>query len=723
MLVPRQLRNAFFVFMLTMMLSNGLHAQGASEDNIAHLWNEQVLEGIRNDFARPTVHARNLLHTSVAMFDCWTAYDNGPTEQFFLGKTWAGFECPFEGVSIPSTASAVQAAREQAISYAMYRMISHRFANSPDGEITMFNINSLMAQLGYDIGFTSTDYVNDGPKALGNYVAAQLIAFGLQDGSNEADGYVADCYEPINPNILPEMPGNPNVVDPNHWQPIELTLFIDQSGNASTAVPSFVGPEWGEVVPFALDSADLELLERDGCLYHVWKNPGNPVYLDSTSVASGLDDLWKWNFTMVSVWSSHLDPTDGVIWDISPGNMGSDGSFVTEPGNFAEFYNFFEGGGLHPGHEVNPYTGEPYEPQFVPRGDYARCLAEFWADGPDSETPPGHWFTLLNDIMGYPEFQYRWRGQGPVIDELEFTVKAYLALAGAMHDCAVATWSVKGYHDYARPVSAIRYMAERGQSSDTTLANYHPAGLPLIPGYVEVVEEGDPLAQFNPDAVGEIKVLAWRGPDYVEVPFIDEAGVGWILAKNWWPYQRPSFVTPPFAGYVSGHSTFSRAAAEVLTLLTGSEYFPGGLGSWPVVMNQFLVFEDGPSMSFELQWATYYDAANESALSRMWGGIHPPMDDGRGRQIGVEVGIQAFHCAEGYAFPEWAEGCGGNGFIPGGYCPGDFNADAVVNVSDFLLFLAAFSNEWTGAYDFDGNAVIGSADLLVFLTLFGEPCP
>jgi len=107
----------------------------------------------------------------------------------------------------------------------------------------------------------------------------------------------------------------------------------------------------------------------------------------------------------------------------------------------------------------------------------------------------------------------------------------------------------------------------------------------------------------------------------------------------------------------------------------------------------------------------------------MWGGIHPPMDDGRGRQIGVEVGIQAFHCAEGYAFPEWAEGCGGNGFLPGGYCPGDFNADAVVNVGDFLLFLSAFSNEWAGVYDFDGNATIGSADLLVFLTLFGDVCP
>jgi hypothetical protein len=711
-----------FATIITLCLTLTGVLQAQSTENIAQIWNEEVLEGIRNDFARPTVHARNLLHTNIAMYDCWSAYDQGPSETFFLGKSWSGFEFPFEGVAIPDSEEAIHEARNEAISYAAYRIMQHRFGETPDGEITLFNIDTKMAQLGYDMGFTSTDYINDGSRALGNYVAEQILAFGAQDGANEANGYESSCYTPVNPNIQPEMPGNPNVIDPNHWQPIELTLFIDQSGNVSTAIPEFVGPEWGEVTPFALDSADLEILERDGCDYHVWKNPGEPVYLDSTTAASGIDDLWKWNFAMVSVWSSHLDPTDGVIWDISPAGMGSDGSFTTDPEDFDEFYDFFNGGGVHPGHELNPFTGEPYEPQFVHRGDYARCLAEFWADGPDSETPPGHWFTLLNDIMDYPEFQFRWRGQGPLIDELEFTVKAYLALAGAMHDSAVSTWSIKGYHDYTRPVSAIRYMAEHGQSSDTTLTNYHPSGLPLIPGYIEVVEESDPLATWNPDAVGEMKVYAWRGPDYVEVPFIDEAGVGWILAKNWWPYQRPSFVTPPFAGYVSGHSTFSRAAAEVLTLLTGSEYFPGGLGSWPVTMNQFLVFEDGPSESFELQWATYYDAANESALSRMWGGIHPPMDDGRARQIGTEVGIQAFHCAEGYTFPELAEGCGGVGFLSGGFCPGDFNADATVNVGDFLLFLTAFSNEWSGVYDFDNNEVIGSSDLLVFLTIFGEDC-
>ena len=82
--------------------------------------------------------------------------------------------------------------------------------------------------------------------------------------------------------------------------------------------------------------------------------------------------------------------------------------------------------------------------------------------------------------------------------------------------------------------------------------------------------EGDPLEAFQ-----------FQGRSgHVEFPETEYAGVAWILAENWWPYQRPTFVTPPFAGYVSGHSTYSRAAAEVMTLLTGSEFFPAGLGEF-----------------------------------------------------------------------------------------------------------------------------------------------
>ena len=56
------------------------------------------------------------------------------------------------------------------------------------------------------------------------------------------------------------------------------------------------------------------------------------------------------------------------------------------------------------GPHVNPPTGAPYTPQIVPRGDYTRVLAEFWADGPNSETPPGHWFTILNSVTDHPLF-------------------------------------------------------------------------------------------------------------------------------------------------------------------------------------------------------------------------------------------------------------------------------------------------------------------------------
>jgi hypothetical protein len=121
-----------------------------------------------------------------------------------------------------------------------------------------------------------------------------------------------------------------------------------------------------------------------------------------------------------------------------------------------------------------------------------------------------------------------------------------------------------------------------------------------------------------------------------------------VRAEEFWTYQRPTFITPPFAGFISGHSTYSRAAAEVMTLLTGDEYFPGGMGEFEAPAHEFLVFEDGPSVDVTLQWATYRDASDQTSLSRIWGGIHPPQDDIPGRWIGMEVGHDAFALAESY---------------------------------------------------------------------------
>lgn len=621
-------------FLLIFLFSIFVSFNYAQNHTIAKEWNEQVLNSIRNDFARPPIHARNLFHTSIAMYDAWAAYDL-TKETYFLGKTFGSFQSEFLGVAQPEN---IEEARNEAISFAVYRLIAHRFQNSPGAFFIFNNINSLMSQLNYDFTNTSKDYVNGGPAELGNYIADRVIAFGYQDGSNEINDYANQYYQPVNDVIEVEQPGAPSLLNPNRWQAISLSVAIDQAGNLLTSDPPHLAPEWGNVRSFALADSVITNYSRDGNNYRVFHDPGDPVYLDTIS-GGDIEDLYKWNFTLVSVWQSHLDTADGVMWDISPASIGNIplDSFPISYNEYENFYNFYDGGDASLGHSINPVTGQPYTPQIVKRGDYARVLAEFWADGPDSETPPGHWFNIYNEISEHPLYEKKWRGQGQILDDLEYDVKAYLTMGGAMHDAAISAWSVKGWYDYVRPVSAIRYMADKGQSTDSNLPNFHPAGIPLVPGFVETVEVGDSLAGISNEHVGKIKLYTWKGPDYIADSEEDISGVGWILAENWWPYQRPSFVTPPFAGFVSGHSTYSRAAAEVMTYITGDEFFPGGMSNFVAAQNEFLEFEQGPSSTVILQWATYRDASDQCSLSRIWGGIHPPVDDIPGRLIGLKV--------------------------------------------------------------------------------------
>jgi hypothetical protein len=493
-------------------------------------------------------------------------------------------------------------------------------------------------------------YQDGDAAALGNFVAQTIIDYGLQDGSREATGYDNAYYESVNAPYALDSNENPPINDPNRWQPLGLDTFIDQGGNLIDGnVPPFLSPEWGNVFSFALKEEDKVTYERDSHQYHVFHDPSDPPYISLTE-SNPSSDQYKWGFTMVSVWQAHLDPFDGVMWDISPNSIGNVdiSTFPTDFADYPNFYDYFEGGSISAGHTINPVTGNPYEVNMVPRGDYARVLAEFWADGPDSETPPGHWFTILNYVNDHPQFEKRFQGQGAVLDPLEWDVKAYFILGGGMHDAAIAAWSVKGWYDYIRPISAIRSMAERGQSTDPNLENYDVSGIPLIDGYIEVIQEGDPLAGFANQYVGDIKLFTWKGHDFIENTDTDMAGVGWIRADDWYPYQRPTFVTPPFAGYVSGHSTYSRTAAELLTMMTGSPYFPGGLGEFVAKQNEFLVFEEGPSVDVVLQWATYRDASDQTSLSRIWGGIHPPADDIPGRFIGQVVAEDAFAFAVPY---------------------------------------------------------------------------
>ena len=609
------------------------------DPSVARLWNEVLLEAIRNDFARPTVHARNLFHISAAMYDAWAVFDV-TAGTFLLDKQVGGYSCPLDYVAYNRD---FVAAREEAISFAAYRLITHRFALAPGFAAIQGDADALMLTLGYDATDTSTATRGGSAAAMGNYIASCYIGFGLQDGANETNDYANVSYSPVNPPVEPESPGNPDIVDLDRWQQISLTLFIDQAGNPVSTIPEFLSPEWGQVEPFALSTNDLSVFQRGGFDYYVYHDPGLPPLSAGT-----LADEYKWGFALVSAWSAHLDPADGVMVDISPASLGNIQSLPTDIADYRNFYDFLNGGDASTGHTSNPVTGAPYAPQIVPRGDYTRVLAEFWADGPDSETPPGHWFVILNSVQDHPMFQRRMEGTGEELGPLEWDVKAYFALGGAMHDSAIAAWGIKGWYDYLRPLSAIRAMADRGQSSDPLLPSYSVDGLPLVPGLIELLAPGDPLAGANGENVDKIKLYAWRGPDFINNPQTDQAGVGWILAENWWPYQRPTFVTPPFAGYVSGHSTYSRAAAEVLTALTGDAFFPGGMSSFEIQANNFLVFEQGPSVDMTLQWATYRDASDQTSLSRLWGGIHPPADDIPGRIIGEQIGLDAFSFAREY---------------------------------------------------------------------------
>jgi len=598
-------------------------ARPAAAQSIAREWNEALLAAIRADLARPTVHARNLWHVSIAMWDAWAAYD--PDAVQFLHQ---------EKVSVVDVA----AARAETLSFACYRIMEERFLLSPGEAQSQAAFEAIMAAHGYDINDFET--LGSTPAALGNRIAETVLEFGYLDNSNEFNDYANIFYVPVNPPLVPSLPGNPLIIDPNRWQPLSLDFFVDQGGNIIPGgSPPFQSAEWGQVSAFALLPADRTINQRGGFDYWVYHDPGAAPQLGGTGDAD-----YKWGFELVSAWSSHLDPSDGVTIDISPGAIGN--AALPASNDFQGFYDFANGGDWGSGHAVNPSTGLPYVPQVVPRGDYARVLAEFWADGPDSETPPGHWFVIANYVSDQPETVKKIQGQGDLLDDLEWDVKVYFALGGAMHDSAVAAWGIKGWYDYVRPVSALRHMADNGQSSDALQPSYDPSGISLRPGLIELVSAATTATgerhEHLAGSEGKIALYAWRGPDSIIDPLVDEAGVGWILAENWWPYQRPSFVTPPFAGYVSGHSTYSRAGAVVLSSITGSDFFPGGLGEFQCLANQFLVFEDGPSVDITLQWATYYDASDQTSLSRIWGGIHPPADDIPGRHIGQQVGEDAF---------------------------------------------------------------------------------
>jgi hypothetical protein len=215
--------------------------------------------------------------------------------------------------------------------------------------------------------------------------------------------------------------------------------------------------------------------------------------------------------------------------------------------------------------------------------DRQKTTAEFWADGPKSEFPPGHW-ALIAQVVS------RKRGHS-----LDYDVQMFFALGNALLDAGISSWAAKYKWDFVRPITAIRERY-RGQM-----------------------------------------VTSWLGP-YM--------GYGQVLGENWIPYQSPNVVTPPFPEYVSGHSTFSSAAATILNLFTGSDTF----NAFVTVKAGTSLFEPKndslgqagtPASDVTLSWPTLTAAAKDAGLSRRLGGIHFQDGDEDGYNLGRSVAANA----------------------------------------------------------------------------------
>lgn len=215
--------------------------------------------------------------------------------------------------------------------------------------------------------------------------------------------------------------------------------------------------------------------------------------------------------------------------------------------------------------------------------DEQKIIAEFWEDGAGTSFPPGTWMTFGQLVSDRDTH---------TLDE---DVKMFFALGNAVFDAGIAAWDAKTYYDYVRPITAIRELYAGQQ------------------------------------------VEAWGGPG---------EGTQLIDGSEWQPYQRTATPTPPFAEYVSGHSTFSAAAAEILKLFTGSDEF----GESVTIAAGDSVIEPGvgPSTDITLTWPTFSAAADESGISRLYGGIHFRDGDLNGRTLGREVGSTVWETAQFY---------------------------------------------------------------------------
>ncbi|NJN54471.1 MAG: vanadium-dependent haloperoxidase [Anaerolineae bacterium] len=461
----------------------------------------------------------------------------------------------YDGTAVPTTldptlrrpaAEHSDAYKGAAVSQAAYQMLLALF---PDYEKNSYAFSNLLNELGYTI-VSKADPAS--PEGIGYLAAQAVLVDRANDSANAANNYAEVVSQTFPELYVVQNSADPNAenapghagFNPNHWQPLRVPTGVQKDVAG-----------WPMV-----DQANPDTFKDQAFLTPHW-GAVRPFALSSGNQ-----------------FRPHMPPQAGS----------------TEP------YTDALGQTMSNDEAYNQQVDEILNLS-ANLTDEQKVIAEYWADGPRSETPPGHWNALAHGIS------FR---DGHTIDE---DIKMYFALNGALFDGSIAAWEAKRFYDYVRPASAIQHKY-----------------------------------------AGQL-VEAWGGPDQ---------GTQLIPGETWRPYQSLTFVTPPFAEYVSGHSTFSAAAAEVLTRFTGSNQFYDGVtvlydedynrDGIPDMLGQHVtpirgnMFEGSPADVVTLQWSTFQEAADEAGISRRYGGIHFQDADLFARQMGTQIGAQAYSLAEKY---------------------------------------------------------------------------
>jgi membrane-associated phospholipid phosphatase len=160
-----------------------------------------------------------------------------------------------------------------------------------------------------------------------------------------------------------------------------------------------------------------------------------------------------------------------------------------------------------------------------------------------------------------------------------------------------------------------------GAGTETPPGHWNSIAQVIAAAQGNTLEENARLLALLNIAMADAAICAWDAK-YTFDFWRPVTAIGFAEPElNWMSF----IVTPPFPDYVSGHSTFSSAAATVLASFYGTEDLPFTIGS---------DFLPGVYRSF----STCLDAAEEAAVSRIYGGIHFLSASEDGLQAGINIG-------------------------------------------------------------------------------------